>query len=321
MKLTASVIMKERVLSLFRRNPAVVTGELEYNRYSLLLPVVIVVLVIGSFFVLQSTPVYQEGGLSWGELLSSPFFVALIGGFVAQMIDGALGMAYGVSATTILTSLGLSQAATSASVHTSEIFTSGVSGWFHLRFGNVNKKLVKTLVVPGVVGAVLGAYILSSLSNYSSYIKPIVAVYTLYLGIKIILKVFVNYSTKKPIKRIGALAAVGGFLDSIGGGGWGPIVSSTLISRGRNPVYTIGSVNLTEFFVSFASAFTFSLFLHIQTYWQVILGLILGGIAAAPISAILPKKLPIKRLFLLVGIIVIILSIRNFINGVNGITK
>ncbi|HEX8061321.1 MAG TPA: TSUP family transporter, partial [Cyclobacteriaceae bacterium] len=114
-------------------------------------------------------------------------------------------------------------------------------------------------------------------------------------------------------KRIGALAATGGFLDSIGGGGWGPIVSSTLISRGRNPVYTIGSVNLTEFFVSFASAFTFSLFLNIQTYWQVILGLILGGVAAAPIGAILPKKLPVKKLFVLVGTIVIILSTRNFI--------
>jgi uncharacterized membrane protein YfcA len=212
--------------------------------------------------------------------------------------------------------LGLSQAATSASVHTSEIFTSGVSGWFHLRFGNVNKKLVKTLVIPGVVGAILGAYILSSLSEYSSYVKPVVALYTFYLGVKIILKVFVNYSTKKPIKRIGALAAVGGFLDSIGGGGWGPIVSSTLISRGRNPVYTIGSVNLTEFFVSFASAFTFSLFLDIQTYWQVILGLILGGVAASPVGAILPKKLPIKKLFLLVGTIVIILSTRNFITSI-----
>ncbi len=308
--------MRERVLRLFRRNPAVVTGQLEYNKYSLLLPVVIFVIVLASFVVLQYSPQYQADGITWWDLISSPFFIALIGGFVAQMIDGALGMAYGVSATTILTSLGLSQAATSASVHTAEIFTSGVSGWFHLRFGNVNKKLVKALVIPGVLGAIAGAYILSSLSQYSSYIKPIVAVYTFYLGVRIILKVFVNYSSKPPIKRIGALAAVGGFLDSIGGGGWGPIVSSTLISRGRNPIYTIGSVNLTEFFVSFASAFTFSLFLNIQTYWQVILGLILGGIAAAPLGAILPKKLPVTKLFLLVGTIVIILSVRNFVTSI-----
>ena len=307
--------MRERVLSLFRRNPEVVTGNLEYNKYSLLLPVVILVLVLSLFFVLQYFPVYEGRSLSFGELVTSPFFIAMIGGFVAQMIDGALGMAYGVSATTILTSMGLSQAATSASVHTAEIFTSGVSGWFHLRFGNVNKKLVKTLVIPGVLGAIMGAYILSSLSEYSSYIKPVVAVYTLFLGIKIISKVFVNQAAKRPVKRIGLLAATGGFLDSIGGGGWGPIVSSTLISRGRNPMYTIGSVNLTEFFVSFASAFTFSLFLDIQTYWQVILGLILGGVAAAPVGAILPKKLPVKRLMLLVGIIVIVLSSRNLIIG------
>jgi uncharacterized membrane protein YfcA len=308
--------MRERVLRLFRRNPDVVTGNLAYNKYSLLLPVVIFLTVLAAFVVLQYVPLYQQGALTWSELISSPFFIALIGGFVAQMIDGALGMAYGVSATTILTSLGLSQAATSASVHTAEIFTSGVSGWFHLRFGNVNKKLVKTLLIPGVIGAILGAYVLSSLSEYSSYIKPVVALYTLYLGVRIILKVFINYSSKRPIKRIGLLATVGGFLDSIGGGGWGPIVSSTLISRGRNPLYTIGSVNLTEFFVSLASAFTFSLFLDIQTYWQVILGLILGGVAAAPIGAILPKKLPVKNLFLLVGTIVIVLSIRNFVTSV-----
>src|SRR5882762_2730536 len=176
--------MRERVLSLFRRNPEVVTGNLEYNKYSLLLPIVILLGVPVVFLVIQYFPVY-ENGLTFSELISSPFFIAMIGGFVAQVIDGALGMAYGVSATTILTSLGLSQAATSASVHTSEIFTSGVSGWFHLRFGNVNKKLVKTLVIPGVIGAILGAYILSSLSEYSSYIKPVVAVYTFYLGVRI----------------------------------------------------------------------------------------------------------------------------------------
>lgn len=310
--------MRERVMKLFRRHPGVISGDMEQsalNRYIVWIPVAILLIVLSVFVIILYTP-SETGEITFTDLLASPFFIAMIGGFVAQMIDGALGMAYGVSATTILTSMGLSQAATSASVHTSEIFTSGVSGWFHLRFGNVNKKLVKALVIPGVLGAISGAYILSSLSEYGNYIKPIVAVYTFYLGVRIIMKVFVNYSSRPPIKRIGALAAVGGFLDSIGGGGWGPIVSSTLISRGRHPVYTIGSVNLTEFFVSFASAFTFSLFLDIQTYWQVILGLILGGIAAAPIGAILPKKLPLNKLFLLVGLIVITLSIRNFVTAI-----
>jgi uncharacterized membrane protein YfcA len=248
-------------------------------------------------------------------LLGTGFYIALAGGFVAQVVDGALGMAYGVSATTILTSLGVNHAAATASVHTSEIFTSGVSGWFHLKFKNVNKKLVKTLLIPGVIGAATGAYVLSSLQEYAGYIKPIVAIYTLYLGIRIIRKALINEAGKRPVKRIGWLATIGGFLDSIGGGGWGPIVSSTLISRGRHPLYTIGSVNLTEFFVSFASAFTFSLFLDIQTYWQVIIGLIIGGVIAAPLGAVLPKKLPVKRLLIMVGIVVSVLSIRNFVTS------
>lgn len=309
--------MRERVLRLFRRDPAAIAGNLDQSslRYLFMIPVIVLAAII-LILVIQNIFPLIEGGFSFTDFITSPFAIALMGGFVAQLIDGALGMAYGVSATTLMTAMGLSQAATSASVHTAEIFTSGVSGWFHLRFGNVNKKLVRSLVIPGVLGAILGAYILSSLSEYSSYMKPVIALYTFYLGVKIILKVFVNYSSKRPIKRIGLLATVGGFLDSIGGGGWGPIVSSTLISRGRHPVYTIGSVNLAEFFVSFASAFTFSLFLDIQTYWQVILGLIAGGVMAAPIGAILPKKLPISKLFLLVGTIVIILSIRNFVVSV-----
>lgn len=306
--------MRERVLRLFRRGPEAIArpiDQLTVLRYLLVVPILaltalLVIFVITKLFALGSDD------FSFDHFIHSPFVIALAGGFFAQMIDGALGMAYGVSATTVLTSMGISQAATSASVHTAEIFTSGVSGWFHLKFRNVNKKLVRNLLIPGVVGAVLGAYVLSSLQEYSNYIKPVIAVYTFYLGLKIILKAIVNYAAKLPIKRIGLLATVGGFLDSIGGGGWGPIVSSTLISRGRHPVYTIGSVNLTEFFVSFASAFTFSVFLDIQTYWQVILGLIVGGVIAAPFGAMLPKKLPLRALFLLVGTIVIILSIRNF---------
>lgn len=307
--------MRERVLRIFRRDPQAIARPIDQHtvlKYMLLVPILILTALLIIYIVFQIIPLIASEGVSFEKFINSPFLIALAGGFFAQMIDGALGMAYGVSATTVLTSLGISQAATSASVHTAEIFTSGVSGWFHLKFGNVNKKLVRNLLLPGVIGAILGAYLLSSLQEYGNYIKPVIAVYTLYLGIKIILKAVINYSTKLPIKRIGLLATVGGFLDSIGGGGWGPIVSSTLISRGRNPVYTIGSVNLTEFFVSFASAFTFSIFLDIQTYWQVILGLIIGGVIAAPFGAILPKKLPLKGLFLLVGTIVILLSIRNF---------
>jgi uncharacterized membrane protein YfcA len=307
--------MRERVLRVWRTTAIAAKLERPNGSWSILL---LGFLIAFFAFVLYNLIGEIEQHLAtrdftFYDFITSPFCIAVAAGFFAQIIDGALGMAYGVSATTVLTSMGISQAATSASVHTSEIFTSGVSGWFHLKFGNVNKKLVMSLVVPGVIGAALGAYVLTSLSDYADYIKPVVALYTFYLGVRIILKAFSNANNKRPIKRIGLLATVGGFLDSIGGGGWGPIVSSTLISRGRNPLYTIGSVNLTEFFVSLASAFTFSLFLHIRTYWQVILGLIIGGVIAAPLGAILPKKLPLKGLFALVGSIVIILSVRNFV--------
>ena len=189
--------------------------------------------------------------------VNSEILYYIAGGFIAQMIDGALGMAYGVTATTFLLSVGITPAAASASVHASEVFTSGVSGYMHLKFGNVNSKLFKTLVIPGIIGAVLGAYVLSSLEEYSSYIKPIVSIYTLFLGVIIIRKALIKRMEKRQLKRVGLLALFGGYLDSIGGGGWGPIVSSTLIASGRHPKYTIGSVNLTEFFVSLASSITF----------------------------------------------------------------
>lgn len=247
--------------------------------------------------------------------VNSEILYYIAGGFVAQMIDGALGMAYGVTATTFLLSVGITPAAASASVHASEVFTSGVSGYMHLKFGNVNSKLFKTLVIPGIIGAILGAYVLSSLEEYSSLIKPIVSIYTLFLGGIIIRKALIKRIEKRPLKRVGVLALFGGYLDSIGGGGWGPIVSSTLIASGRHPKYTIGSVNLTEFFVSLASSITFFTVIGLG-YWQVIIGLILGGVVAAPIAAKLANKLPVKSMMILVGMVIIIVSLRQIILGI-----
>jgi uncharacterized membrane protein YfcA len=247
--------------------------------------------------------------------VNSEILYYIAGGFIAQMIDGALGMAYGVTATTFLLSVGITPAAASASVHASEVFTSGVSGYMHLKFGNVNSKLFKTLVIPGVIGAILGAYVLSSLEEYSTYIKPIVSVYTLFLGVIIIRKALIKRMEKRQLKRVGVLALFGGYLDSIGGGGWGPIVSSTLIASGRHPKYTIGSVNLTEFFVSLASSITFFTVIGLG-YWQVIIGLILGGVVAAPLAARLANKLPVKSMMILVGMVIIIVSLRQIILGV-----
>ena len=247
--------------------------------------------------------------------VDSEILYYIAGGFIAQMIDGALGMAYGVTATTFLLSVGITPAAASASVHASEVFTSGVSGYMHLKFGNVNSKLFKTLVIPGIIGAILGAYVLSSLEEYSSMIKPIVSIYTLFLGVIIIRKALIKRMEKRQLKRVGVLALFGGYLDSIGGGGLGPIVSSTLIASGRHPKYTIGSVNLTEFFVSLASSITFFTLIGLG-YWQVIIGLILGGVVAAPIAARLANKLPVKSMMILVGMVIIIVSLRQIILGV-----
>lgn len=246
--------------------------------------------------------------------VNSEILYYILGGFIAQMIDGALGMAYGVTATTFLMSVGITPAAASASVHASEVFTSGVSGYMHLKFGNVNSKLFKTLVIPGIIGAILGAYVISSLENYAVYIKPIVSIYTLFLGAIIIRKALIKRQEKRQLKRVGWLALFGGYLDSIGGGGWGPIVSSTLIASGRHPKYTIGSVNLTEFFVSLASSLTFFTVIGLG-YWQVIAGLILGGVVAAPIAARLANKLPVKSMMILVGIVIIVVSLRQIVLG------
>jgi hypothetical protein len=255
-----------------------------------------------------------ENLIAFFNSVNSEILYYIAGGFVAQMIDGALGMAYGVTATTFLLSVGITPAAASASVHASEVFTSGVSGYMHLKFGNVNSKLFKTLVIPGIIGAILGAYVLSSLEEYSSLIKPIVSIYTLFLGGIIIRKALIKRIEKRPLKRVGVLALIGGYLDSIGGGGWGPIVSSTLIASGRHPKYTIGSVNLTEFFVSLASSITFFTVIGLG-YWQVIIGLILGGVVAAPIAAKLANKLPVKSMMILVGLVIIIVSLRQIILG------
>jgi siroheme synthase-like protein len=237
------------------------------------------------------------------------FYWMILAGFAAQLVDGALGMGYGVTCTTILLSLGVNLPVISGSIHTAEMFSSGISGYSHYRFGNVNKKLFRVLLIPGVIGAILGAIALSKLGvEYAEYVRPVLAAYTLILGLRILMSVFVKRKPKK-VKRVGWLAGAGGFLDSFGGGGWGPLVTSTLISKGRTPKYVIGSVSLTEFFVTLASAVTFFTMLGIS-HWQVIAGLILGGLLAAPIAARLVGKLPIRTMFIGVGGLVIFWSLR-----------
>ena len=236
-------------------------------------------------------------------------------GFAAQMIDGALGMAYGVSSNTFLLSLGIPPAAASASVHMAEVVTTGVSGVSHWRLGNVDWKLVRRLLIPGMIGGATGAYLLTSMDG--NIIKPYIAVYLLIMGGVIVYKAFTLKPRNKPDgyhgPRISLLGLFGGFCDAVGGGGWGPVVTSTLVARGKNPRMTIGSVNFSEFFVTLVQSILFVLTLSFGEYWQIIIGLLIGGVIAAPIAARLAQKLPMKALMIFVGLLIIGLSIRTLV--------
>ena len=269
-------------------------------------------LMLIGHFIFSYLPFQQmaDDTVKWYQTLDKNFHWMVLAGFLAQLVDGALGMGYGVTSATILNSAGISPAAISGSIHTAEMFASGASGYSHYRFGNVNKKLFKALLIPGIIGAILGAILLTKLGEtHLVYLRPVMAIYTMLLGVRIIINAFRKQQAQKKFKRYGILAGVGGFLDSFGGGGWGPIVTTTLITRGRSPRFVIGSVSLTEFFVTLASAFTFFTMLGV-THWQVIVALIIGGLVAAPIAAKLTGKMPRKTSFILLGALVIFWSVR-----------
>lgn len=232
----------------------------------------------------------------------------IVVGFIAQMIDGALGMGYGVTSTSFLLGIGIAPAPASASVHAAEIFSTGVSGFSHWRLGNVDKSLFLKLLVPGIIGGVIGAYILTSIPG--GKIKPFIALYLLFMGIVILYKAFRKIKPKKVTNKIGILGLVGGFFDAVGGGGWGPIVTSTLLARGNNPRLTIGSINLVEFFVTIAESIAFILTIGL-VHWKIIIGLTIGGVAAAPLAAISCKKIPSRTLLAMVGVLIIALSVRT----------
>jgi len=267
------------------------------------------ILLVISLIVVYVFPTSASKALNYLSIFADAHFLEYtLVGFLAQMVDGALGMAYGVTSTSFLMSFGVSPAAASAGVHVSKVFTSGVSGWSHYRFGNVNKKLLKKLILPGVIGAILGAILITVVNGKA--IKPFVSAYLVVMGFVIIQKAFKKIKKKKKTKNLAPLALFGGFVDSIGGGGWGPVVTSTLIGKGRNPKYTIGSVNLAEFFVAIGSAATFTVIMELEN-WMVVIGLIVGGVIAAPVAAMIVGKVKPKPLMIVVGCLIIILSVRN----------
>jgi uncharacterized membrane protein YfcA len=231
-------------------------------------------------------------------------------GFAAQMIDGAIGMAYGLSATSVLLTLGVAPATASASVHAAEVFTAGASGLAHWYLGNVRLSLVLRLAVPGVLGGVIGAYVL--IGTPTTVVRIFVGFYLLGLGGVILLKALRPRPSAAalPTGQVGILGFCGGLLDAVGGGGWGAIVTSTLIGRGNVPREAIGSASLAEFFVTAAVSAAFVATVGV-TLWPIIVGLVLGGVLAAPLAALMAKRLPTRPLMAIVGVVVSLLALRG----------
>jgi uncharacterized membrane protein YfcA len=244
----------------------------------------------------------------WDDIL-----LYVIIGFVAQMIDGAIGMAYGVTASSVLLGLGVPPATASACVHAAETFTTGASGLAHWRLGNVDRSLIWRLALPGMVGGAIGAYLLSELPGDA--LKPFISAYLLILGILIVVKALATRPIEAPAPRsVAPLGFFGGLLDALGGGGWGPIVTSTLLGQGTVPRYAIGSVNLAEFFVTLTISTTFLLTVGLSL-WPIIAGLIIGGVVAAPFAALATKHIPDRALMLIVGCVVVLLSVRTILKA------
>lgn len=239
------------------------------------------------------------------------FYWMLLVGFMAEIVAGSMGMGYGVICTTILLILNVPPPVISASIHSAESFTSAAGSISHWQLGNINKKLVKSLAIPAIIGAIIGALLLTYVGErYAKITKPFIAVYTMYLGIRILQNAFKKKETgeKKKVINITALGLIGGFIDSFGGGGWGPLVTGTFIKNGHTPRYVIGSSTLAKCILTVASAVTFIFTIGIH-HWNIVAGLLIGGIVTAPFSAMLTSKLPTKKMFIAVGVVVIFCSL------------
>ena len=249
------------------------------------------------------------------ELFSPEFLLFVALGFAAQLVDGALGMAYGLIATTVLLSLGTPPALASASVHAAEIVTTGLAGASHAWHKNIDWRLFKRLAPAGVAGGIVGAYVLVGLPE--SIVRVFVTLYLIGMTLLITRRVLTGKAregTKAQRERKLPTVPVGvggGFLDAVGGGGWGPIVSSTLLARGDHPRSTIGSASLSEFFLTLSVSVTFLLALDFSAYWNVVLGLIIGGAIAAPFAGFLSRILAPRILMALVAVVISILCIYN----------
>lgn len=226
-------------------------------------------------------------------------------GFAAQLVDGALGMAFGVISSTLLVSTGVSPAAASASVHAVEVFTTGASGISHVLHRNVNWRLFRAIVIPGVIGGILGAYVLTKAAEHA---KPFVLAYLACIGLYLLWRGLRHAHQEKKPRVVGPLGFVGGFLDAAGGGGWGPIVTSNLLVQGAHPRKVIGTVNTAEFFLSVTISATFIVTMGVETFTHAMVGLLIGGLAAAPLGGFAAKRIPPRTLLILVGVVLTLTS-------------
>ena len=243
----------------------------------------------------------------FGEFDLSVLLPFIAVGFAAQLVDGALGMAFGVISNTLLVGvLGVSPALASQRVHLVECFTTAVSGISHLLHGNIDKSLFFRLLIPGVIGGLLGAYVLTSLD--AALVKPFVLLYLSGIGLYLLWR-GVFYPPKLHSARIVApLGLVGGFLDAAGGGGWGPVVTSNLLIQGADPRKVVGTVNSVEFFLTISISAAFIYHLGFADVAGATLGLLIGGIAAAPFGAYAAKRFAARHMLILVGIVLTLTS-------------
>ncbi len=259
------------------------------------------------------------------------FILLALAGFGAQLVDGSLGMAYGVSSTTLLLAVGLAPALASAAVHIAEVGTTAVSGISHASFGNVEWSRILWMAIPGGIGAFVGACLLvyaSTAEATAGLVEPVVAIFLFSLGIYLLSR-FAFRKNERPVKVrpvsrkfLGPLGLVAGFLDAMGGGGWGPIATPTLLSSGRmEPRKIIGTVDTSEFVVALCASLGFLFSLSIaEVPWTVVGALLAGGLFAAPIAAYIVKVLPTRILGTAVGGVILLTNMRTFLStfGVEG---
>jgi uncharacterized protein len=242
-------------------------------------------------------------GLDWAAIWP---FIAV--GFAAQLVDGALGMAFGVINSTLLVSvLGVTPAVASASVHAVETFTTAASGASHIAHRNVDWRLLPRIAVPGVIGGALGAYVLASID--ASVARPFVMAYLAAIGVYLLYRAWRGAVTPRKPTVVEPLGLVGGFLDAAGGGGWGPVVTSNLLVQGSEPRTTIGTVNTSEFFLTFTISLTFFLALGWGAFTLQTVGILIGGLAAAPLGGLLAKRVPARPLMAAVGVLLVVTSL------------